>query len=255
LIIAVAVAGFAFGDEAARGEIKNQIDGLVGKSGAGVIEAMMTSASKPGEGVVASVFGVIALLFGATGVFAQLQDSLNIIWKAKPRKTNGVISFLRTRFLSFAMVLGIGFLLLVSVVLSAGLAALGKLFGDRLPGWEGVWQFVNLSISFGVITVLFAMIYKILPDVKIAWKDVWLGAAVTSLLFTLGKYGIGLYLGKSSAASSYGAAGSLAIVLLWVYYSSMLLFLGAEFAQVYARSYGSLKEQGPPGTDRAPQQN
>jgi membrane protein len=241
LIIAVAVAGLVFGEEAARGEIQTQIQGLVGEAGAKVIESMMVSASKPSASLLASIVGLLALIFGATGVFAQLQDSLNIIWKVKPPKLNGVVSFLRVRFLSFSMVLGIGFLLLVSLVLSAGLAAAGAYLGSRLPGWEVVWQALNLVISFGVITVLFAMIYKILPDVKVAWRDVWLGAAVTALLFALGKLGIGLYLGKGSVASSYGAAGSLAILLLWVYYSAMILFLGAEFTQVYARTHGSLR--------------
>ncbi len=242
LIIAVAVAGLVFGQEAARGEIQTQIQGLVGESGAKVIESMMASARKPESGILASLIGFAALIFGATGVFAQLQDSLNLIWKAKPTPRNGVLGFLRTRFLSFAMVLGIGFLLLVSLVLSAGLSAMGTYLGKLIPGWEAVWQGVNLVVSFGVITVLFAMIYKVLPDVKIAWRDVWLGAAVTALLFSIGKFGIGLYLGKGSVASSYGAAGSLAIVLLWVYYSSMILFLGAEFTQVYARTHGTLRD-------------
>ncbi len=247
LIIAVAVAGLVFGEEAARGQIEAQIQGLVGESGAKVIESMMASARKPASGILASIIGLVALIFGATGVFAQLQDSLNIIWKAKPKPMNGLLSFLRVRFLSFAMVLGIGFLLLVSLVLSAGLSAAGTYIGSHIPGWEAVWQVANLVISFGVITVLFAMIYKVLPDTKVAWRDVWLGAAFTAVLFSIGKFGIGLYLGKGSVASSYGAAGSLAVILLWVYYSSMILFFGAEFTQVYARTHGSL--QGVPGKD------
>jgi membrane protein len=245
LIIAIAVAGLIFGKAAASGEIQTQIQGLVGTSGAKVIEDMVTSASKPSSGILATALGIVALAFGATGVFAQLQDSLNIIWKVKPKKTNGVLSFLRTRFLSLAMVLGVGFLLLVSLVLSAALSAVGSYLSHLVPGWEIVWQTANVLISFAVVTVLFAMIYKVLPDTRVAWGDVWLGAAVTALLFSIGKLGIGLYLGKSSVASSYGAAGSLAIVLTWVYYSSMILFLGAEFTQVYARSHGSLSAPSP----------
>jgi membrane protein len=200
---------------------------------------MVASASRPSSGILATLVGVGVLAFAATGVFVQLQDSLNTIWKVKKRQMNGLLAFLRQRLLSFAMVLGIGFLLLVSLVLSAALAAAGAFLIRLLPGWEAVLHLVNLAVSFAVITVLFAMIYKVLPDTRVAWSDVWLGAVVTSLLFSLGKLGIGLYLGKSSVSSAYGAAGSFAVLLLWVYYSSQLLFLGAEFTQVYARRHGS----------------
>jgi membrane protein len=244
LVIAVSVAGMVFGEEAARGQIQTQLEDLVGRDSAEVIGQMMISARKPGTGILATAIGVIALIFGATGVFVQLQDSLNHIWNIKPKPRNGVLNFLRSRFLSFAMVLVIGFLLLVSLVVSAVLAALGAWFDHLLPGWTVMWQGLNLLISFGVITVLFAMMYKILPDTHVAWRDVWLGAAVTSLLFSLGKFLIGLYLGRSAVASSYGAAGSLAVVLLWVYYSAQILFLGAEFTQVYARSHGSHSAEG-----------
>lgn len=234
LIIAVAVAGSIFGAEAARGEIQHQIQGLVGAAGAKVIEDMMASAAKPGAGLVASILGIVILIFGATGVFAALQTALNHIWGVQPKKTNGLLAFLRTRFLSFGMVLGVGFLLLVSLVVSAAISALGTwLHSGR---FEQVWQTANFLVSFGVVTVLFAMIYKVLPDIKIAWRDVWLGAGVTAVLFNIGKFLIGLYIGKSSVASSYGAAGSFAVLLLWVYYSAMVLFLGAEFTQVYARA-------------------
>lgn len=243
LIIAVAVAGSIFGEEAARGEIQHQIQGLVGESGAKVIEDMMASAAKPGAGLVASLLGLVILIFGATGVFAALQTALNHIWGVAPKKTNGVISFLRTRFLSFGMVLGVGFLLLTSLVVSAGISALGNWIGTG--SFEKVWQTLNFVVSFGVVTVLFAMIYKVLPDIKIAWRDVWLGAGVTAVLFNIGKFLIGLYIGKSSVASSYGAAGSFAVLLLWVYYSAMVLFAGAEFTQVYATTFGSLKDKKP----------
>lgn len=243
IIIAVAVAGLLFGSKAAQGQIQEQIQGLVGESGAKVIESMVVSANKPSTGIIATVLSVLLLAFAASGVFVQLQQSLNVIWKAKaPPKMSGVVNLIRTRFLSLAMVLGIGFLLLVSLVLSAGLAAAGSFLNNLVPGWAILWQVVNLVVSFGVVTLLFGMIYKILPDAAVRWSDVWLGAAVTSLLFSLGKFGIGLYLGKGSVASTYGAAGSLAVVLLWVYYSAQILFFGAEFTQVYSKSHGS---QGP----------
>jgi membrane protein len=234
LIIAVAVAGFFFGAEAVRGDVQRELQELVGQSGAKVIEDMMVSASKPGDGIFATVFGVAVLLFGASGVFTELQETMNVVWKVKSPPAGGVLNFIRLRFLSFAMVLGIGFLLLVSLLLTAALAAIGSYFDHLIPGWIGVWHLVNLGVSFGVVTLLFALIYKILPDTKVAWRDVWLGAAVTALLFNLGKFAIGLYLGKTSVASSYGAAGSVAILLIWVYYSAQILFLGAEFTQVYA---------------------
>ncbi|GMU01597.1 hypothetical protein KH5H1_57170 [Corallococcus caeni] len=239
LIIAIGVAGLVFGREAAQGALQSQLQGLLGDAGAKVVEDLVASASRPSSGILATVVGILVLGFAATGVFVQLQDSLNAIWKVKKKPGNGLLAFVRQRLLSFAMVLGIGFLLLVSLVLSAALAAAGTFLVGLLPGWEAVLQLVNLAIAFTVTTVLFAMIYKVLPDTRVAWKDVWLGAAVTSFLFSLGKLGIGLYLGKSSVSSSYGAAGSFAVLLLWVYYSSQLLFLGAEFTQVYSRWRGS----------------
>ena len=235
LLIAVAVAGFIFGAEAAQGQIRDQIQGMVGKPGAQVIESMMASAHRPAAGLIATVVGVVVLLFGASGVFVELQDTLNTIWKAKPPQKSGIISTIRQRFLSFAMVLSIGFLLLVSLLLSAGLSAVGNYVNSIIPGWEVLVQIANLGISFGVITLLFAMMYKVLPDTSVKWRDVWLGAGVTAFLFAIGKFGIGLYLGKSSAASSYGAAGSIAVLLIWVNYASMILFFGAEFTQVFSR--------------------
>ncbi len=235
LIIAVAVAGFAFGEDAVRGDVYRELRGLLGSNGAKVIEDMMVSASKPGAGRVATVVGIAVLIFGASGVFAQLQETMNVIWKVKPKPVNSILNFIRLRFLSFAMVLGIGFLLLVSLIISAAIAAIGAYFEERIPGSEALWHLVNIGVSFAVITLLFALIYKILPDTRVEWDDVWLGAAITSLLFSLGKFAIGLYLGKTSVTSSYGAAGSVAIVLIWVYYSDQILFIGAEFTQVYAR--------------------
>jgi membrane protein len=200
---------------------------------------MIASASQPKAGIIATVASIATLLFGASGVFGALQDALNTIWEVTPKPGRGMLGMLRDRFVSFTMLLGVGFLLLVALVLSAGLAALGKFLGGLLPIPEAVLQAMNFVISFGVITLLFALIYKILPDAEIRWSDVWTGAAVTALLFTIGKFVLGLYLGKGSAGSAYGAAGSLIVVLLWVYYSAQILFFGAEFTQVYANTYGS----------------
>jgi membrane protein len=241
LIIATAIAAAIFGRDAAQGEIHRQIQGLVGASGAKLVEDAINSANKPGRGTLATLIGLVVLIFAATGVFAELQNALNAFWKAKPRHVNGIIAFLRVRFLSFAMVLGIGFLLLVSLVVSAALSAFGNWIGTYTDDWATVAQLINHLVAFAIITVLFAMIYKVLPDRKVAWRDVWLGALVTSLLFNLGKIAIGLYIARTSVASSYGAAGALAVLLVWVYYSAMILFLGAEFTQVYARMFGSLR--------------
>lgn len=239
LVIVIAIAGLVFGPEAARGQIDNQLQGLLGRDGAEAVQTMIASANKPTTGIVASIINIVILLFGASGVFAQLQDALNTVWEVAPKPGRGIGNVVRSRFLSFSMVLGIGFLLLVSLVLSAGLAAVGAYLSQLLPGLDFLWQLVNFGISFGVITLLFAMIYKILPDAKVAWGDVWIGAAITSLLFTIGKALIGLYLGNASVGSAYGAAGSLVVLLIWVYYSAQILFFGAEFTQVYATKYGS----------------
>ncbi|NHC37264.1 YihY/virulence factor BrkB family protein [Scytonema millei] len=239
LIIAIAIAGAVFGEEAARGEIVTQIQGLVGRDGAKFIETAIEGASKPRAGTIASLISIAVLLFGASGLFAQLQDSLNTIWEVQPKPGRGVIGILRDRFLSFTMVLGVGFLLLVSLVLSAGLSGLVNFLGSLLPGIGALLQLANFVLSFAVTTLLFGLIYKVLPDVKIAWSDVWSGAIVTSLLFSIGRFALGLYLGNSSFGSTYGAAGSVVIILVWVYYAAQILFFGAEFTQVYARRYGS----------------
>jgi membrane protein len=238
LIIIISIAGFFFGDEAARGEIVGQFRGLVGEEGGKAIQTMIENAGREkGSGVFATVISIVTLLFGASGVFGELQDSLNTIWGVKPKSGRGILGMLKDRFMSFTMVLGVAFLLLVSLVLSAAIAAIGTVFGGG--DGEGLLHILNLVVSFGVITLLFAAMYKYLPDVKIEWRDVWVGAAVTSVLFTLGKFAIGLYLGKGSVASAYGAAGSLVILLVWVYYSAQILFFGAEFTKVYAKDYGS----------------
>lgn len=237
LLIAIAVAGAAFGEEAARGELVRQIQGLVGKEGAVAIQAMIENASQPGSGgVLASVIGFFLLMLGASGVFGQLQMALNTIWNAEPNPRRGIRSFITTRFLSFAMVLVIGFLLLVSLLLSSILVAAGSSLNRLMPGFPVLGQGLNLFISLGVITVLFASIYKYLPDVRVPWRDLWVGAAVTSVLFNIGKAAIGLYIGNSSFSSTYGAAGSLVVLLIWIFYSTQILLIGAEFTQVYSRS-------------------
>lgn len=239
LIIVIAIAGVVFGEDAARGQIVGQIQGLVGKDGAQFIQTAIQNANKPQTGVIASIISVVVLLVGATGLFTELQDSLNTIWEVKPKPGRGVNNMIRLRFLSFAMVIGIGFLLLVSLVISSGLAALVKYFGNILPGIDFLWRIVNFVLSFSITTALFGLIFKVLPDVKITWNDVFIGSVITSFLFSIGRFLLGQYLGNGSFGSTYGAAGSLVVLLAWVNYAAQILFFGAEFTQVYARKYGS----------------
>jgi membrane protein len=239
LIIVISIAGLVFGQEAAQGRVVAELQGLVGQDAARSIESIIENARSPASSIIAALAGILALLAGAAGVFGQLQDALNIIWEAPPRPARTVLKLIQDRFLSFTMLLGTGFLLLVSLIASAALAAMNDSLARLMAISTSVLQVVNIIVSFAVVTLMFAMIFKLLPDVQIAWADVWIGAAATALLFTIGKFLIGLYLGKSSTASTYGAAGSLVTVLLWVYYSAQILFLGAEFTQVYARRCGS----------------
>jgi membrane protein len=242
LLIAIAIAGLVFGREAAGGQIYGQLRGVLGPESAEMIQKMVEAAAKPKAGSIATIVGVVTLLLGASGVIGQLKDALNTIWDVKPPAT-GFMGRLKNYLMNGAMVLGIGFLLLVSLVLDSAIAAFGKFAGDHLPGGEGVWQILQLVISLGVITVLFAAIFRFLPDLKIEWHDVWFGAAFTSFLFVIGKFALGLYLGKSAVGSSYGAAGSLVVVLLWVYYAAQIVLFGAEFTQVYARTHGSKSDE------------
>jgi len=243
LVIAIAIAGLAFGVQAAQGEIAGQIQGLIGPEGAKAVQAMIQSAHKPIHSAIAGVIGVFALLLGASGVFSEMQDALNSIWHVSPEDKTGVWNLVKARFLSFGMVLGIEFLLLVSLLLSAVLAALAKYVEGILPIPAAFLHSVDFLVSLFFITVLFAMIFKLLPNVKIAWSDVCVGASLTSLLFTVGKFIIGFYIGKSVSASAYGAAGSLVIVVAWVYYSALLLYFGAEFTRVYAKNLGSQRNR------------
>ena len=239
LIIILAIVGLFFGTEAAQGELINELRNIVGDQGAQAIQMVIANASKPKSGIIATSLGLVTLLFGASGVFGELKDGLNIIWEVEPRVDTGILNLIKDRFISLALVMGVGFLLLVSLLISAALATVGKYLGGILTLPPTVLEITNFLISFAVITILFAMIYKILPDVNIVWRDVWIGAAITSFLFTIGKFLLGFYLGRSTIGSAYGAAGSLVLVLVWVYYSAQILFFGAEFTQIYANRFGS----------------
>jgi membrane protein len=244
LIIAIAIAGAVFGQEAAQNQIVEQIQGLIGKQGAQAVRTMIQNTQQPGaKGVLATTFGVATLLLGASAVFAQLQEALNTIWDVQPRSGINIKNFLQKRLLSFAIVLVIGFLLLVSLIVSAVLAAIANYFGHLFPQWIQLGRILNLIFSLGGTTLLFALLYKVLPDINIAWSNIWIGSATAALLFTIGKFLIGLYLGNSSIGSSYGAASSLVIVLIWVFFSAQILLLGAEFTQVYTRRRGSIMER------------
>lgn len=245
VVISIAIAGTVFGENAARGEIVRQIGGLIGQEGAETVQTIVRNTSEPSSNRLATLAGLAALIIGASAVFGQLQDALNIIWgvpqKARPDRKWwwAILVIIQRRFISFLMLLGSGFLLLVSLVISTALALLGNFIESLVPGFSFLTQSLNFIISLGVVTLLLGMIYKVVPDAPVAWRDVSLGAALTALLFTLGKLLIGLYLGNSGVASPYGAAGSIIVILIWVYYSAQILFLGAEFTQVYARRYGS----------------
>ncbi|MGH2536440.1 MAG: YihY/virulence factor BrkB family protein [Candidatus Promineifilaceae bacterium] len=237
LIIAIAIAGRVFkGDEQ---QITAEIVGFIGESGGRAIAAILENASRPDAGLIVAIISAITLLLGASGVFGRLQDAMNTIWEVQPRLGRGVLGVIADRFFSFTMVLGVGFLLLVSLILSAALAGVSQYASGALADTAVVAQIVNQVVSLLVTGLLFALIFKIVPDVKIAWRDVWLGAAVTAVLFALGRWGISMYLAYSAPGSAYGAAGSLIVILLWVYYSALILFFGAEFTQVYARRYGA----------------
>ena len=238
-MLLIAVAGFAAALALGAYAILSQVQDLAGEAGADAVRAAIESARHAGASLLATGLGVVTLLFGLWGVFGELQDALNTIWGVTSRPGRGVIGIIKARFWSFTMVVGIGFLLLVSLAASAWLAALGKFFSRLLPLPAAMLETTNALLSFVVVTFMFAVIYKLLPDVKITWQNVWVGAAVTALLFTIGKSLIGLYLGRSTVASVYGAAGSLIVILLWIYYSAQVVFFGAEFTKVYSRHFGT----------------
>jgi membrane protein len=240
LLIVIAIAGLIFGPDAARGEILEQLSDLMGEEGARAVEGLLASASEPATSVPALLFGLGVLFFGATTVFAELQDAFDRVWRVPGREPpGGFLALVRGRLLSFGMMLGIAFLLMVSLVVTAALAALDKWWGARFGGWETLLQITNFVLSFALITGLFALIYKIMPRIRVEWRDVRVGAALTALLFVIGKSLIGLYIGKSGIASGFGAAASLVVLLVWVYYSVQIFLLGAEFTWVYAYKVGS----------------
>ncbi len=244
LLIVVSIAGLVFGEEAARGEIFAQLDGMLGRQGALAVQGLLESAGKPAENVLAGIFGVVVLFIGATSVFAELQDALDRIWRAPARtEKSGLWRLLRARLLSFGMILGIGFLLMVSLAFSAGMAALSRWWEPLFDGWASVAWALDVATSVALSATVFAMIYKAMPRVRIDWKDVWIGAAVTSLLFVAGKYLIGAYIGRTNISSGFGAAASLVVVLLWFYYSAQIFLFGAEFTWVYSHKFGSRKGQ------------
>jgi membrane protein len=247
LLLVIAIAGLVFNADAARNQVIGQLGGLIGPEGSAAIEGLLKSASQPAESVIASIIGVVTLIVGATSIFAELQSDLDRVWRA-PATTRpaGLWGLLRTRLLSLGLIVSIGFLLLVSLVVSAALAAFGTWYGAWFPGWVITLQIVNQLVSLAFITVLFALMYRILPSVRVTWQDVWRGAFVTAVLFTIGKFLIGLYLGKAGITSGFGAAGSLVVLLVWVFYSAQIFLLGAEFTWVYAHRVGSLRGVTPP---------
>lgn len=246
LLIVITIAGWFFGPEAARGEIVSQLGGLMGEDGAKAIEGLLASINKSGAGLLATIFGIFLLLFGATTVLAELQSNLDRIWKVPEKaKTSGVWNFVRARLLSLGMILGIAFLLMVSLVVSAVIAAMGTWYGAYFEGSERLLQLLDFIVNFGLFTCLFALIYKIMPRVRMAWRDVWIGAAFTTVLFIVGKILIGIYIGKSGIASGFGAAASLVVMLIWVYYSAQIFLLGAEFTHTYWEQVGSGRKARP----------
>lgn len=246
LLIVISIAGLVFGQDAVRGEVFGQLQGLLGDDASRAIEGLLASVSQPAEGVASTAIGVALLLVGATSVFGELQDALDRIWRAPARdRSGGLWGLVRARLLSFGMIMGIAFLLMVSLVFSAVLAALGKWWSSAFGEWALLAQLVNLVVGFVMTTGVFAMIYKIMPRVSVKWRDVWLGATVTSLLFTGGRFLIGQYIGRSNLASGFGAAGSLIVVFVWVYYSAQIFLLGAEFTWIYAKTFGSMRAMQP----------
>jgi membrane protein len=256
LLLVIAVAGVVFGADAARGQVVAQLGGLIGHDGATAVQGLLNRASQPEHSAIASLVSIVTLFIGATSVFAELQSDLDRIWRApETAKTSGLWGMLRTRVLSFGLVVSIGFLMLVSLVVSAGLAALATWWGPWFEGWLNALQIVNQAVSLMFVTVLFAMMYRILPSVRVGWQDVWYGALATGILFTVGKFAIGMYLGKAGVPSGFGAAGSLVVLLVWVFYSSQIFLLGAEFTWLYAHSHGSRAgDTSEQATATAPQQ-
>lgn len=242
LVLLIAIAGFVFGQAAAEGQVVDRVQGFLGKEGAETVQGMITSASTPTAGIIATVFGTITLLLGALGILSQLKNALNTIWEVEPKKGGSLISNIKDTVVSFLMVGGAAFLLLLSLIANSVLANMSGYLSDKLPLGPIFWQLVNYAITLLVVTPVFAAIFKFLPDVKIEWKDVWIGAFATALLFMIGQVAIGFYMGIAKVGSAFGAASSLVVILVWIYYSAQILFFGAELTQVYAAKYGSRKD-------------
>lgn len=239
LVVVIAIAGKVFGKDAAEGKIADTLSQVLSSDAAKFVEALVTSASRPTEGTIATLVGTGTLLLSAMGIFGQLKDALNTIWEVEPVPGGGIMAALTKNFLSFGMLLGVGFLLLVSLVVNALLSTLGPFLRDALPGGALLWNAVNYVITLAIISLMFALIFKFVPDIRVGWKEVLLGGVVTATLFLLGQIALGIYLSLGNVGSAFGAAASLVIVLVWIYYSAQILFLGAEFTQVYANRYGS----------------
>jgi len=258
LVVAIGVAGLVFGPDAVRGEVVGQIQGLVGRQGAEAVQTMIQNAARPSSSRLATVIGLVTAFLGATGAFIELQTALNAIWRVQPRPGVSVLAFLKQRLISFGLVVGVGFLLLVSLVINAALAAFNRYLGRMFPALTAFWDASNVLVSLAVVTLLFAMVYKVLPDVRLRWRDVWVGALVTAGFFSIGKQVIGLYLGTSTLASTYGAAGSIVALLVWVYYSAQVVLLGAEFTRYYVERFRGeppplrYATKGPPPPDLTP---
>ena len=254
LLAVVAIAGLAYGQDAARGEIVDQIRDVVGGEAAAFIQQMIAKSAETSHGIWAGIIALATLMFGASGVFSNLQSALNTVWKVPGRKSSGgILTLIRERFLSFALVCGTAFLLLASLVISAILAGINGKVAGLLPEWVTLAQVLNFVINLALTTVLFAMIFKWLPETHLPWRDVWLGAAVTAGLFAVGRYLIGLYLGRAAVGSAYGAAGAFVVLLVWIYYSTQILLFGAELTFVYATQYGRVAAA-PPGEPKPPGQ-
>lgn len=252
LLIVVSVAGLLFGEEAARGELFNELHALLGPASASTLQSLLESANQPAKSISATLIGVVLMLLGATSVFAELQSTLDHIWRAPSRNSSGILALLRARLLSFGLILGIGFLLIVSLLVNTGLSALYRWWSPHLQGWEVAAMVVNQVFGFVLLTAMFAMIYKMMPRVSIQWRDVIIGALVTTGLFEIGKWAIGVYIGTSAVGSAFGAAGSLVAILVWVYYSAQIFLLGAEFTWIYANTLGSHRHGAPAARLRDP---
>lgn len=243
LVIAISIAGLVFGEASAQKEVFQEIENMVGAQGADAIKGFISNSSKPSGNIIAIIIGVVVMLLGSSMVFNQLQEALNLIWEVPPEESGGLKKLIMKKVRGVLMVFGVGVLLLVVLVINTAISMIQTFMTniEGMPNISSVWNVVNLVVFLGLLTLIFALVFKILPDVKIMWKDVWIGAAVTALLFNIGKYLIVFYLTHSSPGSTYGAAGSLVVLLLWVYYSAQIFLFGVEFTKVYARRYGSLK--------------